>query len=190
MKFFEIWGDNIQGDLLYFGKKGVIESKTDLKGSIVVIDDNLDTQDYRQIALAGVKGIISSGIGRDILDQIILERFFEMSICVLEGYGNFSLNKKYIAILKKNDGHICQIDPANKEIVLTNVEGIDDTPNKTQKFIKKVKVGDRVQAFDVDHWGMYGIVKSMDSEFIEINPEIRSLDKTVSIHRDNLVLCL
>lgn len=190
MKPFGIWGDNIQGDLFYLGKKGVIERKVDLKGSIVVTDDNLDMEDYKQIALAGVKGIISGGIERDILDQIILERYFGMSICILEGYGNFRLSKQYATILERNDGHICQIDPSNKEIVLTNIEGIDDTFNKTQRLIKKVKVNDRVQAFDGDHWGMYGIVKSMDSEFVEINPEIQSLDKTVSIHKDNLVLCL
>jgi len=182
---FKIYGGEVQGVLFYLDSKS--EEGGDLNDSIVTIDFEADRKYLRNLALSGVQGVIMGGVDDSLLAGISDDGLWGMTLCILEGYGNIRMNKKLASACLDNDGSLCFIDNKKNELVLTNIS--KRIKFKEGFFIKRFDIGDRVQAFEIDNWGVYGKVIDISSDFVRLEIESKEQGQIVEVHRNNLLIC-
>lgn len=182
-----VFGHDVQGELFF------IESQKSKVGAnfsegLIVLNFTPDREYLRELALLGVEGVIVGSVEAAVLEDISTSGLWGMTLCILEGYGDISANGEVLDVLKKNDGYFCLIDKRSKELILSRVaqKGISLVK---KNLVESLKIGSKVQVFDVENWGSYGVVEDLSGTFAKVKIGDKSLNQKVEVNINNLLLC-
>ena len=186
-------GTFIQGIIGIGGeKKGslkIIENNNfneDCKDNIIVLESYLSYELYKKANEIGVKGIVCGGIDYMTLSKILgyplgvaitgMEKV--ATVVVTEGFGNLSMAKKTLNLLKKYNNRFCSINGATQiragvlrpEIIISSDKNIDinDSFNEDDLIIS---IGSQVRVIRDPYFGKIGIVTELPADLVEIDTE-------------------
>ena len=186
VKPFTIIGESIQGELLYL-KDQEIKLGEDLHESIIVIDFKIDKNFLRKLALSGVRGVIVGGLHRKFIDQRDELGLGGITICIMHGYGNLSLDVDLVQKLKQNDGYVCLLDARHGELILPNVGEKEEKNGKEQRLLNNLKKGQKVSIFTFGLWGHRGIVDKVVGDFVSLRLDKPFKNRKVEVHINNIL---
>jgi hypothetical protein len=187
IKPFRIYGGGIQGEMFIIEDKRV-KIGANLCDGIIALNFKVEKEYLRELALAGVRGIVIGGIESDYVKEMTSEGLWGMSVCILEGFGDIKIDVDFLPILRENDGKLCLIDAEEGEFVLTNLrDGFILSRNKL--LWGELAIGGKVQIFIAKHWGAYGKVEAISGEMAKIRLEVEGPEQSVEIHENNLLIC-
>lgn len=162
-----IFGESVQGELLFLNSENREQIEQDFSGSIIVPDFQVDLEYLRSLAIAGAKGVILGGLDSSFKNELTPEGLWGMTIFITEGFGDIQINNVLSKLLAKNDGRISFIDSSGERIILTNTTGYEKRFEK-QPFFKDISIGDEVQIFHSEYFHFYGIVDELEDDFVTV----------------------
>lgn len=188
IKPFRISGNDVQGEMFFLSEKKR-KIGPNLSDGIMALNFGTEARYLRELALAGVKGIIVGGVDSRLVEDIASEGLFGMTVCIIEGFGDVGIDGELISALKSNDGKLCLIDKRHNELVLTMDANKGKTSSNGEKqSVGDLKVGERVQILDSSNWGEYGEVVDISSDIVRVKIIMRNLEKVVEVDINNLLI--
>ncbi len=180
---FVIYGKSVQGNIYFVKSFGAgIESNSIYKNSIVILDYLPEAEYVKNLALAGVNGIIVSSITDSLRHFVTNEGLFGATICSLDGFGEIVYDQSLKTIFSANDGHFGMIDSRNGELIFTNTTNAKEL--KCNHQIEVLNLGDKVQCLEGKEVISYGEVIEIGSEFVKVKTD---KGNTIEVHNLNLL---
>ncbi|MBU0975864.1 MAG: hypothetical protein ABIE03_00735 [Patescibacteria group bacterium] len=182
---FEVLGRSIQGEIL-FVKDGRNEEVENLNGSIVIIEStNVDLGFLRNLEMNGAKGVILGGLPFSIYQDFRKKSSAYFTLCLLEGFGDLTINPKLIDLLRKNDGYLAQLDSRSNELFLTFTKGAETESD--DRIVTRLRKKMTVKIFDDQFWGEYGQIQEILGEYAKVQI---AKNRIVDINVNNLFVII
>ncbi|MDD3647481.1 MAG: hypothetical protein PHS44_03205 [Candidatus Dojkabacteria bacterium] len=182
---FEVLGRSVQGEIVFLKNENPSNSIS-LSGSLVVVErPNIDISLLREIEMKGAKGVIIGGLSFNAYQKFrkIASSYF--ALCLMEGFGNLTINPKVLPLLKKNDGYMAELDSKNNELVLTYVQR--EVVEEKDKLVTRLRRKMLVKIVDDNFWGEYGQVMEIIGEYAKVQI---AKNRIIDINVNNLFVIL
>lgn len=179
-----VFGESVQGELFYIDNEHSEDIEQDFSGGVVVPDFKVDKAYLRELALAGVEGIVLGGLDSSLLTSLSDEGLWGMTVCVTEGFGNIQIHDKTLQLIRRNDGRLCAVN-SDDTLILTCEA--DEALTNHDQILKTLSSGDSVQVFDSQYFGFYGIVESLDDTSVKVKVYRWGQERIISVDPNNIL---
>lgn len=180
------YGRTVQGELFYLSELDTENLEPNFTGGIIAIDFKIQLSVLRELALLGVRGIIVGGMDSDVLSVVDEDGLWGMTVCVTEGFGNIQIHRSLQTLFAYNDGRLILLDPKVDELILT--KGSKKYLPEKQLLCRELKVGDSVQIFESEYFGLCGVVEAIMEEIIKVKTARWGQERLVTVNKDNIVI--